>query len=242
MLRGIGYIKHSCYWARVWLLGQKSGLQYPLGSLEITSVLIDVCPFSFSQTLFPAAWIFWQSLKFSFSFYPLFPPIFSLLSSWHKQNPPTTQQDHNLLPLILLYWGLAHGSKKPLFCTVFLPALKRTDSFRSPWAWGCLSIRSWMSKVTVKWGSFLCLQVYADIRLAYRSQLCPLHKALLQERLMQLLRRLFVMLIELAPEPRLGKWCNLSPPSSTWKIAFRAITLASFMCLKFQNDENKEKK
>lgn len=93
------------------------------------NVCIDVCPFSFSQTLFPAAWMFWQSLKFSFSSYLLFlTPIFTLLSSWHKQNPLTTHHDHSLLTLILSYWGLTHRSKTTLFCTVFLPALKRTDS------------------------------------------------------------------------------------------------------------------
>lgn len=119
--------------------------------------------------------------------------IFSLLSSWHKQNPYTTQQDHNLLPLILLYWGLARGRKKSLFCKVFLPALKRTNSFWLPWIWCCFTVTSWMSKVTIKRGSFLCLLVYADICLASSSQLCPLYKAPLQKRLMHLLGRLCIV-------------------------------------------------
>jgi len=114
-----------------------------------------------------------------------------------------------------------------------------TLSFRSPWACPCLLVRRWMSKVTAKRGFFLWPLVYADIYLACSSQLCSLHK---EARLMQPLRRLYSTSTKLAPEPSLGEWCNLSPPSSTWKIAFRAITLASFMCLKFQNDENKEKK
>lgn len=128
------------------------------------------------------------------------------------------------------------------FCSVQCFLLDWTGlilSFRSPWACPFLLVRRWISKVTVKRGFFLWPLVYADIYPACSSQLCSLHK---EAKLMQLLRRLFSTLTELAPEPRLGEWCNLSPPSSTWKIAFRAIALASFMCLKFQNDENKEKK
>lgn len=157
-------MKHSCYWARVWLLGQKSGLQYPLGSLEITSVLIDVCPFSFGQTLFPAAWMFWQSLIFSFSF---FPPISSLLSSWHKQNSPTTQQPLALDPHIL---RSCTWEQNPSVLNSICPCTEKDPlSFRAPWAWRCCALRSWMPKITVKWGSFLCLLVYAHIYLACSS-------------------------------------------------------------------------
>ena len=53
---------------------------------------------------------------------------------------------------------------------------KDQPRFRSPWTWSCLTVRVWMSKVTVKWGSFLCLLVYADIHLACSSQFCPLQK------------------------------------------------------------------
>lgn len=177
----------------------------------------------------------------------LFPPIFSLLSSWHKQNLLTTQLDLSLLPLIPSYPWSPHPpctweQKNAVLHSISPCTEKDLLLFRLLWAWCCPTIKNWMSKVTVKLESFLCLLVYADIHLSCSKQWCPLHKALLQQRLMQLLRRLFVMLIELAPEPRFGEWCNLSFPSSTWKIAFRAITLASFMCLKFQNDENKENK
>lgn len=68
-------------------------------------ICIDWClSFSFSQTLFPAAWMFWQSLKFSFTFYALFSPVFILLSSWHQTKPndnPTRPWPLALDPLVL---------------------------------------------------------------------------------------------------------------------------------------------
>lgn len=148
-VKGGSGTKNSCYWARVWLLGQKSGLQYPLGSLEITSVLIDVCLFSFGQTLFPAAWMFWQSLIFSLSF---FLPISSLLSSWHKQNSSTTQRPLAFDPHILRSCTWEKNSS--VLSSISSCTEKDTLSFTAPWAWYCCTLRSWMSEITVKWGSF----------------------------------------------------------------------------------------
>lgn len=185
--------------------------------------------------------MFWQSLKFNFlsSFSSHFQSTFFLTQTKPSDNP-TRSQPLTLDPLILR--PCTWEQKNAVLHSISPCTEKDLLLFRLLWAWCCPTIKNWMSKVTVKLESFLCLLVYADIHLSCSKQWCPLHKALLQQRLMQLLRRLFVMLIELAPEPRFGEWCNLSFPSSTWKIAFRAITLASFMCLKFQNDENKENK
>lgn len=199
------------------------------------NICIDWClSFFLWPALFPSAWMFWQCPIFSSSFFPPLPAC----SFLHTNK--THQQPLALDPHILR--SCTWEQNPSVLSSISSCTEKDPPSFRAPWAWRCCTLRSWMSKITVKWGLFLCLLVYVHIYLTCSSQLCPLHEAILEERQMQSLRRLLVMLVELAPEPGLGEWCNLSPPSSTWKIAFRAITLAFFMCLKFQNDENKENK